>query len=94
MNRKQLESIEGIYIKYNDCVNRCIVGISKKESDRLSYLKRREKILEQKKEYRLKNKEIIRKKKLVKYNCPCDGRYTQSNKIKHYRTKKHIKYTH
>jgi hypothetical protein len=32
MNRNQLEKIEGIYIKYNDCINRIIVGCeSRKE---------------------------------------------------------------
>lgn len=31
LNKKQLESIEGIYIKYNDCINKIVVGRTPKE---------------------------------------------------------------
>ena len=51
-------------------------------------LNNKEKIKETKKQYRLKNKDTINKK----FNCSCGGKYTNSNKVKHMKSKKHLKY--
>ena len=38
------------------------------------------------------NKDKIKEKKKKKFTCECGGIYTQSNKARHFKTKKHLKY--
>ena len=52
----------------------------------------KEKLKKQKKEYREANREVIRKKQCEKFNCDCGGSYIVSNKTRHLKTKKHIKF--
>ena len=44
------------------------------------------------KEYRQKNREKIAEQQNKKFTCPCGGKYTQGNKSRHLRSKKHQKY--
>ena len=88
MNRKQLESIEGIYIKYNDCINKIVVGRTKKEINKAYRENNKNKIKEYKKDYYQKNKYKLKEK----FNCECGGRYTYEHKLQHFKTNKHIKY--
>ena len=89
-----------------------------KEKNRAKYIRRRDKILEQKKvyyeankdkisaymksyndankdnkkAYQEANKDNIRDKANKKYECPCGGRYTHTNKSKHTNSKMHQKF--
>jgi hypothetical protein len=56
------------------------------------YNNNKDEILEYRKKYREKNDDTIKTKKNEKYTCLCGGKYTCSNKSKHIKTKKHIKY--
>ena len=69
---------EGFYILNNQCVNKCVAGRSKQESDKAYYDKNTTKILEQqkqyddahkeeKKQYKIDHKEQI-SKRMKKYN--------------------------
>ena len=91
-NRKQLSKEEGKYIRENNCVNICVPGRTKKESDKAYREANKEKISEKKKEYREANKEKIREKQLEKFNCPCGGKYTYSHKAEHLKSKKHLNF--
>ena len=83
------------YIKYPDGVP------SANERQKKYNEENKEKRNEYAKDYRDKNKEKIRdnfkekyKEKLTEKNtCECSGKYTQQNKSKHIKTKKHIAYT-
>ena len=43
-------------------------------------------------EYQQDNREVIAIQKNQKFNCPCGGKYTHSNKFQHSRTQKHQAY--
>ena len=101
-NREELTKKEGEYIRGHDtCLNRCIAGRTQKEY----YQDNKEDVKEYKKEYRENNKEYIKecdkkhakkyrennKEKIKeKFNCECGGTYRRRDKLKHFRTKKHI----
>jgi len=38
------------------------------------------------------NKDKIKERKALKFDCPCGGQYTYSHKSKHERTKKHLEF--
>ena len=42
-----------------------------------------------KKDYNKKNKEAIDKRKKEKFACECGGKYTRSDRAKHFKTRKH-----
>jgi hypothetical protein len=92
LNKKQLEKIEGIYIKYNNCVNRKVVGRTKKEY--YKYNKKHK--LDYQREYSKKNKEKRTKymKEYMKrqYVCKCGTITTNGNITNHKKTKKHLKH--
>ncbi len=103
LNRKQLEKIEGIYIKYNDCINRCVVGRTPKETHKAYYEKNKDKKLKYQKEYDKKNKDKLKeyqkeyrvnnKDKInKKFDCECGSKYIQRNKSRHMKCIKHQKY--
>lgn len=52
----------------------------------------KEQIKRHMKQYRQDNKDKIKQQKTQKHNCPCGGRYTQTNKTQHIKTKKHQDY--
>ena len=45
------------------------------------------------KKYRQDNEEKLSILRNRKINCPCGGKYTHSNRVVHFRTKKHMKYS-
>ena len=51
-----------------------------------------ESILEKCKVYRENNKDIIKEKKEEKFSCECGGKYINSHKSRHLKTKKHLAY--
>ena len=66
--------------------------IDNKERKKQYRIDNKEAILEQQKQYRIENKDKIKEKKKKKFTCECGGIYTQSNKARHFKTKKHLKY--
>ena len=88
MNKKQLESIEGIYIRYNKCINKCVVGRTLKESYKVYYENNKHKLNKYNKEYYENNKHKLKEK----FDCECGGKYTYQNKLSHMKTNKHQKY--
>ena len=54
--------------------------------------KNQEKIKENDKEYYEKNKEKINEKQKEKSNCECGGKFTNSNKAVHLKSKKHLNF--
>jgi len=56
------------------------------------YEKNKEEITMRCNEYREKNKEKIRQHKNEQFVCECGGKYTQSHKSRHLKTKKHQNY--
>jgi len=68
------------YIKNNVCVNKLIPSRSEKE--------KKEYVTKANAEYHKKNREKI----LLKFNCPCGGKYIHKNKSKHIKTNKHQKW--
>jgi len=51
-----------------------------------------EQIKQQKKEYYKVNQQKIKEKNNKKFDCECGGKYTFSNKTRHLKSKKHLKY--
>ena len=94
-DKDELYSRECYFSNQIDCVNiRKNQGLinrlgGRKEYDKIYRELNKDKILEKKKEYKNINKEIIR----AQYQCVCGGRYTHDQKSRHFKTKKHIKYT-
>ena len=103
--RKELELQESKYIREykNICVNKIIVGRTRKEWNEDN----KEKILEQvkkySKKYREDNKEIIKEKRKKycednkekmkeKYKCECGSEIRKDSKRKHKRSIKHISF--
>jgi len=84
MNRKQLESIERVYIEGYPCINKIVVGRTDKEY----YENNKHKIKEYKKEYYQKNKHKLNEM----FECECGGKFTYSSKARHMRSIKHQKY--
>jgi len=95
------------YEELKSTLNGDVPGRSYKEYRDTYYEENKEKIAEQKKEYRKNNKikflakdktyyennreEILRKKK-EKITCECGSTFTKTNKLRHDRTKKHLDY--
>ena len=63
-----------------------------KEYNKQHYQEHKEEISEQKKIYRTNNDAKIKESKSKKYDCPCGGKYCHSEKARHYKTQKHLKY--
>lgn len=91
-NRKQLEAIEGKWIRKKDCVNKCIPGRTKKEYQQQWYQDNKEKCNEQARQYHQDNKQEIKAKMSVKVKCECGSSVQKSNLPRHRRTKKHQQY--
>ena len=93
-SKKELEDRERIYIEfilknfdYKIICNKKIPCRTKKESSKEWYIKNKEK----QKIYIENNEELkLYRKKLI--NCECGGQYVISNKTRHFKTNKHIKY--
>ncbi len=103
--RKKLELEESKYIREykNICVNKIIVGRTRKEWGEdnkekiLEQVKKytennKEKIKESSKKYRENNKEQIKEKMKEKYKCECGSKIRKDGKKKHERSIKHISF--
>jgi len=91
-NSLELRKREGYYILNTpNCINKLVAGRTKKESNRLEYLRNKKHYNEQAKLYRLKNKEYINSRKRDKFLCECGIYYTRDNKKRHERTQRHLR---
>ena len=82
-SKDELKLRERFFIESLNCVNKNIPGRTMKEY----YQENKDKI----KEYRDENKNVINEKANAKCTCDiCGIVYTQSNKSKHFKSKKHI----
>jgi hypothetical protein len=99
VSKVELRLVEGRYIRNSECVNKVIPGRSQKEwshdnkDEILKYLKQyrednREQIAKNRKQYKADNREKINEK----HACPCGGKYTQTHKLRHFKSKKHLTY--
>jgi hypothetical protein len=81
-NKQQLNIAEGFEIKQAktnvlNVVNRCIAGLTRKETNTQHYKN---------------NKNKINEKAKRKFNCSCGGKYTNSHKAEHEKSKLHQDY--
>ena len=98
-DKDELHSRECYFTNQIDCVNICknqglinrMGGEKeyKKEINKAYHKLNKDKILTKQKEYYELNIEKIKEK----HECPCGGRYSHCSKARHFKTKKHIKYT-
>jgi len=104
-NKQELDARERFYIELNKAivVNKCIPGRTLKEyrndnkqiienQKKEYYNNNKEAIANQMKEYYEINKEAIANQKKVKFECQCGSKCRVSDKTKHLKTKKHLKY--
>ena len=75
--KDELRKLEGFYInKYrNICINRCVAGQTKQETNKI---------------YRVQNRDKLNKHNKQILNCLCGKTYTRCNKSNHEKTKFHI----
>jgi hypothetical protein len=102
-DKNELLRREGQIMRATDCINKRVAGRDKKQyyKDNAIRLKQKNKryrtdnaeyIKQYGIQYRAINKDQIKQKDNQKHNCPCGGRYTQSNKSQHFKTLMHKKY--
>lgn len=106
-SREELNKREGHYIREMDCVNMSVAGRDKNEYMREYWTNNKDKIKSYSREWRENNKEYIKSKtaEYLKKNaekikqkkskltlCECGGKYQNSVKARHLRTKKHISF--
>ncbi len=89
-SRDELNAREGYYIRLHKCINKCVAGRTSQEYGKQYHEKNKEKKSTYAREYRKKNRQSIRKRQLTKHACCCGSEYTQTNKIRHMKSKKHI----
>ena len=77
-DRSDAHWLEGLIIRAESCVNKCVPGLTRQEYNKQYY--------EQNKEYKKKYQKEYRK---TKYICECGSRYDMSNRSSHIKTKKH-----
>ena len=87
-SKDELHAREAFYIKSVKCVNKSIPLRTDKEYQNDN----REKILQKHRDYYEKNKERIAEKDMVKITCKCGSIYRRSDKSRHEKSKKHLKY--
>lgn len=84
--REELLKIEGGHIRNTQhCINKQIVGRTKAESVKAFY----EANVDYNKIYYHVNMVAINAKQKVKHTCPCEGRYTSTNRNRHLNSDKH-----
>ena len=88
-SKDELYKRERHYIETLNCINKVIVGRTKKEYDKDYREKNKEKIALRKSEYYQNNKEKISESVKTKCTCPCGKTYRQLDKSKHEKTKFH-----
>lgn len=83
-NVNQLRKYEGNYIRNMNCVNKMIAGRTQKEWRKDN----KDKI----KQYRINTKDKINEWHKTKHICNCSSSYTNRNKARHFKSKKHKRY--
>ena len=100
-NKKELEKREGELIRLHkdNIVNYIIVGRTynqyykdNKDKKKEYALNNKDKLDEYRKQYKQDNKDIIKQRKAAKINCECGSMICKSDKAKHNKTLKHLKY--
>jgi hypothetical protein len=100
-DKNELSKREGELIRSHkdNCVNCRVEGRTHKEyrqdnKEKIKeyYQDNKEAISEKKKSYYQVNKEVILEKKSEKINCPCGSEFRISDKARHLKTSKHLKY--
>ena len=89
---EELLKRERYYIEINSCCNKCIPGMTGKESSKKYREVNKEQINEKKKKYYEVNKEQINEKANEKITCECGIMINKSNKARHLKTIKHKNY--
>ena len=88
-----LKQEQELMILYNSNLNTIKSFMS--DDDRKQYLKQyRIENKEHFQQYKIDNKEKIQQQKKEKHACICGGNYTNTNKSRHYKSKKHNQYEH
>jgi hypothetical protein len=80
-DEEEASRVEGNYIRYNKCVNRCVAGRTRQQH----YQDNREHF---KQKYQA-NKAAISSKNAKKVSCPCGALVGPNNMSNHLKTKKH-----
>jgi len=99
-SKDELHKLEGKYIRELNCVNKIILGRTKKEyrednKEKIDEYQKtyqeanKEQILEKCKQYRKDHKDEIKLKKSIPYTCECGSTYRKDYKAKHEQTTKH-----
>ena len=103
-NKMELRRIEGENIRKHDCVNKCIAGSTRKETDAryyqankeqhteqmaVYYVNHKEHIATQIAKYYQENKETILAQQSTLYTCACGLVCTVGKKARHEKSKKH-----
>ena len=86
-NEDNKEHVKEHYKKYREKNNEKIQQYQKEYRE-----KNQDKKKENNKEYREKNKDKIKEKQNKKSNCECGGKYTNSSKSTHLKSKKHLNF--
>ena len=87
-SKDELRAKEAYYIRNFECVNKNVPGRTGKER----YEDNKDKILKRVKKYQEDNKDRISERKKIKHTCICGSCIRKSDKPKHERSKKHIKF--
>ena len=89
-NRTELEQQESVYINKNKefCVNNNIPGRTDKQYRDTN----KDKIKQYQNEYDIDNKDKIKEYQMKLINCGCGSKFTNGNKNRHLKTKKHQTY--
>ena len=94
---EELEDREAWYIANNECVNENVPGAVRRAGGKHAYDKQyktdnAEAIKAYNKKYKADNADKINARRNVKHNCDvCGGKYTLSDKARHYKSNKHQK---
>jgi hypothetical protein len=77
---------------YDAKMNKHKPGQTHSESCKQYYQTNKQTINEKQKQYYQTNKQVITVYKKQKFDCPCGGRYTKTNKAQHRKSNKHKQY--
>ena len=87
-SKDELRRIEGQYQRDFDCVNKQIAGRTEEEYRE----DHKRKIKDYHKQYYEEHKGELNMRRSEKFDCECGGKYSRTNKAKHFKSNKHQKY--
>ena len=70
---------------------RYLANMEEKSYQREHYKTHTDEYLERQRKYYVENIDAVKEKQAENFKCPCGGRYTRSNKLRHERSDKHIR---